>query len=274
MLAFNRSAAEELKERIARQLGVAAAELKCRVTTFHALGRGIIEETEERPPQLADWVEHPAGEAKVIEAIIEELLGSNPEFARLWIDLLVLHPKADIPAEAFDTKADHERYLSVRRRKGNATIGTMAGIYVKSLQEQTIVTWLWLHSVEFEYERQIALEDANGAIRHLHPDFYYSASQTIHEHLAINADGSSPFADYVAHAESKRAAYRQAEVDVFETTSAQASLGSLVAELEAELAKRGIPFLLTNSREPSRYIGELSEIAGDSFGRRTGERRR
>ena len=242
VLAFNRSAAEELKERIARQLGVAAAELKCRVTTFHALGRGIIEETEGRPPQLADWVEHPAGEAKVIEAIIEELLGSNPEFARLWIDLLVLHPKADIPAEAFDTKADHERYLSVRRRRGNATIGTMAGIYVKSLQEQTIVNWLWLHSVEFEYERQIALEDANGAIRHLHPDFYYSSSQTIHEHLAINADGSSPFADYVAHAESKRAAYRQAELDVFETTSAQASLGSLVAELEAELAKRGIPF--------------------------------
>lgn len=242
VLAFNRSAAEELKGRIARQLGVEAPDLKCRVTTFHALGRGIIEETEGRPPQLADWVEHPAGEAKVIEKIIEDLLGSDPEFARLWIDLLVLHPKADIPAEVFDTKADHERYLSVRRRNGNATIGTMAGVYVKSLQEQTIVNWLWLHSVEFEYERQIALEDENGAIRHLHPDFYYPASQTIHEHLAINADGSSPFADYVAHAQSKRASYRQAELDVFETTSAQASSGSLVAELEAELAKRNIPF--------------------------------
>lgn len=242
VLAFNRSAAEELKERIARQLGVEPADLKCRVTTFHALGRGIIEETEGRPPQLADWVEHPAGEAKVIEQIIEELLGSDPEFGRLWIDLLVLHPKADIPAEVFDTKADHERYLSVRRRNGNATIGTMAGVYVKSLQEQTIVNWLWLHSVEFEYERQVPLEDKNGTIRHLHPDFYYPASQTIHEHLAINADGSSPFADYVAHAESKRASYRQAELDVFETTSAQASMGSLIAELEAELAKRSIPF--------------------------------
>ncbi|MGO4560098.1 UvrD-helicase domain-containing protein [Mesorhizobium sp. 2RAF21] len=241
VLAFNRSAAEELKGRIARQLGVEAADLKCRVTTFHALGRGIIEETEGRLPQLADWVEHPAGEAKVIEKIIEDLLGVDPEFARLWIDLLVLHPRADIPAEVFDTKADHERYLSVRRRNGNATIGTMAGVYVKSLQEQTIVNWLWLHSVEFEYERQIALEDKNGAIRHLHPDFYYPAIQTIHEHLAINADGSSPFADYVAHAQSKRASYRQAELDMFETTSAQASSGSLVAELETELAKRSIP---------------------------------
>jgi DNA helicase IV len=52
VLAFNKSAAEELKERISRQLGVDAANLECRVTTFHALGRGIIEETEGRPPQL------------------------------------------------------------------------------------------------------------------------------------------------------------------------------------------------------------------------------
>tara|TARA_A100001391_G_scaffold65878_5_gene41521 strand:+ start:15398 stop:18133 length:2736 start_codon:yes stop_codon:yes gene_type:complete len=241
MLAFNRSAAEELKERIARQLGVEVANLECRVTTFHALGRSIIEETEGRPPQLADWVEHPAGEARVIEELIEDLLGSDPEFAKLWIDLLVLHPKADIPTEVFDTKADHDRYLSVRKRKGKATIGTMAGVYVKSLQEQTIVNWLWLHSVEFEYEWQIAVEDETGATRHLHPDFYYPASQTIHEHLAINADGASPFADYVAHAENKRTAYRKAELDVFETTSAQASNGTLISALEAQLSERSIP---------------------------------
>lgn len=242
VLAFNKSAANELKERISRQLGVDAANLECRVTTFHALGRGIIEEVDGRPPQLAEWVEHPAGEANVIEQIIEELLGSDPEFARLWVDLLVLHPKADIPAEVFDTKADHERYLSVRRQKGHATIGTLAGNHVKSLQEQTIVNWLWLHSVEFEYERQIPVEDETGAIRHVHPDFYYPASKSVHEHLAINADGSSPFTDYVAHAESKLVAYRKAELDVFQTTSAQASNGSLVAALEGELTKRNVPF--------------------------------
>lgn len=40
VLAFNRTAAEELRERIARQLGVDPDDLACRVTTFHALGRG------------------------------------------------------------------------------------------------------------------------------------------------------------------------------------------------------------------------------------------
>ncbi|WP_311043840.1 UvrD-helicase domain-containing protein [Rhizobium binae] len=242
VLAFNKSAADELKERISRQLAIDPGNPECKVTTFHALGRGIIEEVDGRPPQLADWVEHPAGEAKIIERIIEELLRSDPEFAELWINLLVLHPKADIPAQMFGSKEDYERYLSVRRRHGNATIGTMAGIYVKSLQEQTIVNWLWLNSVAFEYERQIPIEEKNGQIRYVHPDFYYPASKTIHEHLAINADGSSPFTDYVTHAENKLAAYRAAGMDAFQTTSAQASNGTLIKELEAELTQRGIPF--------------------------------
>lgn len=242
VLAFNKSAADELKERICRQLAIGPEDLGCKVTTFHALGRGIIEEVESRPPQLADWVEHPAGEAKVIERIIEELLRSDAEFAELWVNILVLHPKADIPAQEFGSREDYERYLSVRRRNGNATIGTMAGIYVKSLQEQTIANWLWLNSVEFDYERQIPIEEKNGQIRYVHPDFYYPASKTIHEHLAINGDGSSPFTDYVTHAENKLAGYSKAGMDLFQTTSAQANNGSLIAELEAELAKRSITF--------------------------------
>ncbi|WP_417423320.1 UvrD-helicase domain-containing protein [Hoeflea sp.] len=241
VLAFNKSAADELKERIARQLAVDPTNLECKVTTFHALGRGIIEEVEGHPPQLADWVEHPAGEAKILEQIIDELLRSDVEFADLWINLLVLHPKADIPAEVFDSKVDYDRYVSARRRKGNATIGTMAGVHVKSLQEQTIVNWLWLNSVEFEYERQIPIEEDNGDIRYVHPDFHYPASNTIHEHLAINADGSSPFENYVTHAENKMAAYRKAGMDVFQTTSAQAGNGLLTTALEAEITRRSIP---------------------------------
>ncbi|WP_244483774.1 UvrD-helicase domain-containing protein [Rhizobium sp. Root482] len=77
VLAFNKSAADELMERIAQQLSVDTKNLERKVTTFHALGRGIIEEVEGRPPQLADWVEHPAGEARLIEQIIDELLRSD-----------------------------------------------------------------------------------------------------------------------------------------------------------------------------------------------------
>src|SRR3546814_5214155 len=75
-------------------------------------------------------------------------MDTNEEFKRLWIDLLSILPKADIPAEAFDSEADYERYIADRNDRGGSTIGTLAEIYVRSLQEQRIANWLWVHSVD------------------------------------------------------------------------------------------------------------------------------
>lgn len=274
VLAFNKSAADELKVRIAKQMNVEEDAVGCRVTTFHALGRGIIQEVEGRPPQLANWVEHPAGEAKAIEEIIQDLAKADSEFQRLWIELLILHPKADIPREVFDSDTEFERYVSERRSRGRASIRALGDIYVKSLQEQSIANWLWLNSVEFEYEKQVAVDDVDddsdetGAedegdveeveeVRHVHPDFYYPATRTVHEHFAINADGTSPFANYLLHAESKRRGYREAEMDFFETTSAQAADGTLLAVLKSELERREIQLLQRSPDEIQKAVNPL-----------------
>lgn len=272
VLAFNKSAADELKVRIAKQMKVEEDALGCRVTTFHALGRGIIQKVEGRPPQLANWVEHPAGEAKAIEEIIQDLSKASSEFQKLWIELLVLHPKADIPREVFDSDTEFERYVSERRTKGKASIRALGDIYVKSLQEQSIANWLWLNSVAFEYEKQVAVDDDGGEngigedvgddgeteeVRHVHPDFYYPASKTVHEHFAINADGTSPFANYLLHAQSKRRGYREADMDFFETTSAQANDGTLLAVLQAELERRQIPLVQRTQEEILKAVHPL-----------------
>lgn len=255
VLAFNKSAADELKERIAKQLNVDEDALECRVTTFHALGRGIIEETEGRPPQLANWVEHPAGEARVIDKIIRELMDTSAEFHRLWIDLLSILPKADIPAEVFDSEADYNRYIADRNDKGGGIIGTLApDVYVRSLQEQRIVNWLWVNSVDFEYEKQISFEEEDGNRRFVQPDFHYPLTNTFHEHFAINADGSSPFENYLEHTRTKRAGYKREELDFFETTSAQAQDGTLLPHLEAELVKRDIPLAKKSVEEILKAI--------------------
>lgn len=254
VLAFNKSAADQLQERIASQLGLECKALECRVTTFHALGRGIIEEARGRPPQLANWVEHPAGEARMVSMIISELMEANEEFRQLWIDLLSIFPKADIPVHAFDTLSEYQRYIANRNDKGGSTIGTLAQIYVRSLQEQRIVNWLWVHSVDFEYEKQISVPEDDGTVRFIHPDFHYPLTNTFHEHLAINADGTSPFENYVEHANSKRAGYRRGELDVFETTSAQATDGTLLAHLQAELDKRQIPLMRKGLEEIQKAL--------------------
>jgi DNA helicase-4 len=254
VLAFNKSAADELRQRIARQLNVDENLLECRVTTFHALGRSIIEEVEGRPPQLANWVEHPAGEARLIEEISREQMVSNQEFQRLWIDLLTVFPKADVPVETFGSKEDYQRYITDRSDRGKGTVGTLAGIYVKSLQEQRIANWLWLNSVNFEYERQISIEVEHGGRRSVQPDFYYPYTGTIHEHFAINADGTSPFENYVEHANSKREGYRKEGIDFFETTSAHAYEESLLGHLENELKQRGLSFTHRSNEEIFKVV--------------------
>ncbi|WP_292227834.1 UvrD-helicase domain-containing protein [Mesorhizobium sp.] len=109
----------------------------------------------------------------------------------------------------------------------------------------------------FDYERQIAVEDDDGTVRHLHPDFYYPLTDTVHEHFALNPDGTSPFADYVQHAESKRQAYRRKEIDFFETTSAQASSETLLSTLEAELARRAVHFQRKSYAEITKAVDKL-----------------
>jgi len=257
VLAYNKIAADELKERISQQLGLGAEALQCRVTTFHALGRGIIEEVKGAPPQLANWVDHPAGEARVIEDIIVDQMKADPEFMRTWLDLISIFPKADIPEEVFDNEADYNRYIADRMDKSNVMVGTLAGVFVRSLQEQRIVNWLWVHSVPFEYERQVRINEENGTHRVVAPDFYYPLTDTIHEHFAINADGTSPFPNYVEHAEKKRAGYRAGEMDFFETTSAQSSDGTLVDQLERELKARDTPLIHKNPEEIMKALSPV-----------------
>ena len=242
VLAFNRSAVDELKERIGKELGVEKDKLDCKVMTFHSLGRSIIESTTGNPPNLANWIEHPVGEARVMEQLINRLMEEDEEFARTWINLLTVFPKADLPEASFDTSDDYHRYIADRNANDSGIVGTIAGVFVRSLQEQRIVNWLWRHSVEFKYEKQLTVHDSDLKVRNIQPDFYYPLTGTYHEHFAINADGSSPFKNYVVHTQSKREAYRHEGLDIFETTSAQSDDGTLLTHLETELRKRQIPF--------------------------------
>ena len=257
VLAYNKSAADELRVRIARQLGVSADTLKRNVTTFHALGLNIITEVKGRPPQLANWVGHPAGEAKLINRLIEYRTKTDAEFAADWLQLLTVFPKADMPKESFDSVADYERFISDRKSSTNKTVGTLAGVYVKSLQEQRIVNWLWMHSIHFKYERQVRIDEGDGTHRVVSPDFYYPSTDTLHEHFAINADGTSPFPNYVEHAATKRAGYRTGEMDFFETTSAQAYDGTLIDQLERELKARDIPFAHKSMEEVMKALSPV-----------------
>ncbi|HIV77462.1 MAG TPA: UvrD-helicase domain-containing protein [Candidatus Sphingomonas excrementigallinarum] len=259
VLAYNTSAAAELKERIARQLQVQPNDLGCRVTTFHALGFSIIKEVDGEPPRLANWVENASGEARFIETIVSDLKERDERFLSLWTDLLSLYPKADLPLEAFSTEEEYKRYIADNGGKRPDSIGTLVpNLYVRSLQERRIVNWLWRHTVDFEYERRIRIPKGEGEPPQLvHPDFYYPESGTIHEHFAINKDGTSPFDGYIVEAALKRSGYAQIQADFFETRSADDAAGKLLEKLEIELRKREIKMVARSLQEVLKAIAPM-----------------
>lgn len=242
VLAYNKDAAEELRSRISALLDVSPDDLQVRVSTFHALGLNVIETVNDSPPKLANWVENAAGRTVVISQIISELSAKDPEFLELWKELLVYYPKADLPVKSFSSDTDYQRYIEDRRLDNSTTVMTLArGVYVRSLQEQRIVNWLWENQVEFKYEEVLTgLKDLNGKSFTAKPDFYYPRVNTYHEHLAIKSNGSSPFDGYLEKTKSKRSAYKQLGIDYFETTSGDAEKDELIAKLAKELTARGV----------------------------------
>lgn len=259
VLAFNNDAAGELRHRISDLLCVDEDELQVKVSTFHALGRNIIESASGSAPRIANWVKHPAGRTKVMDKLIEELLVKDFEFARLWKDLLVYYPKADIPVQSFSSNNDYQRFIEDRRFNGSATVMTLSGgLFVRSLQEQRIANWLWEHQVDFIYEKVLTgLTDENGMSFTATPDFFYTKTHTYHEHLAIKSNGSSPFDGYLDKTESKRLAYKKLGIDYFETTSADAEKDKLTEKLEKELVGRGIPL---RKRPVSEVLEAVSPV--------------
>ena len=219
VLAFNADAAEELRTRIAAELGLEVDELACQICTFHALGRQIISDVTGAPPELAGWVDHPAGETKLLDRLIKELSHEDSVFATAWRELLIYFPKADLPESVFSSEDDFRRYMEDRPHSSGRTITTLKkDVYVRSLQEQKIVNWLWSKSVNFQYEKGLSLPDENGGQLHIRPDFYYPDTDTYHEHFAIDRKGNSHIEGYVDKASQKRRSFRLAGLDFFETS--------------------------------------------------------
>ena len=250
VMAYNRDAAQELGLRLAKELDVDIDDLKVKTSTFHALGLEIIKQTKTEPIKLANWVESPTGEAKFMDALLEKLAMSDSEFERDWVDLLTLYPEAEAQGKS-DNKQENLKQ-------------TLDGLTVRSIEEQMIVNWLFLHSIPYEYEKPFKIEygDGNGhwlpldelkEQKYIFPDFYYPEIATWHEHFGVDDKGNAPAflgASYQKITELKRDGFTRSDVSFFETTSGMNKKGTLLSELAKELTSRG----LTLSRKSRKEI--------------------
>ena len=249
VLAFNRSVAEELQSRIKERLsGIVNAE-QVKVKTFNAFGLEVIGKSVSRKPKLADWVE-PGRDVRAITEIVDDLGQSDPQFRLDWDMFRVVFGR-DLGAWDAGLEPDLER-------RGNKSILTANGDFVKSDEERMICDFLFFNGVEYDYERSYEHDTVTAEHSQYHPDFFYPRIGLYHEHFALDAHGNAPAhftGDYVAGVHWKRQLHAENQTLLFETTSHNIRNGSGFLKLKEELERRGAQFnfdadRVTKGQEP------------------------
>lgn len=247
LLAFNRAAAEEMKERIEKTLDADIA-----VNTFHAVGLRIVAEVEGQKPTLAKVAEDPNALKEFIQETIVALL-YDAKTTRLVSNYF---QSFFAPYESefdFDDLGDYYRYVKIH---GSLTLN---GEYLKSYEEVEIANFLALHGVAYQYETNYAVDTATVDYRQYQPDFYLPEYDIYIEHFGIGRDQSvAPHVNrhaYIAGMEWKRSIHQQHDTTLIQTYSYQKSEGTLISTLESELLARGVKLQLI---DPESILNKLN----------------
>lgn len=261
LLAFNKSAAEELKERAAQsfqRLGVGGIEADAK--TFHALGIQIIGEATGKKPRVPAWVENTGESLKKLNEIIDKLKDQSPAYRAKWDMFRIVYGR-DIPAFGAPSIPD------AWDRAGKPVLRTLAGDLVKSQEEFIIANWLFYNGVSYRYERAYEFDTRDAQHSQYMPDFYYPAIKLYHEHFALDEHGNAPphFIGYLDGVTWKREEHRLRGTSLIETTSHQIWKGDHERHLTKELTDRGI-ILDPNPDRPIPTGGQPPIEHGDLVG--------
>lgn len=236
MMAFNKSAAEELKERATKsfeRLGMQGVAVEA--TTFHAMGLRIIGKATGEKPDIPEWAIDTGSGLRQLATLVDQLKDRSPAYRMQW-DLFRFVFGKDLPAVGGLGEAD------AWDDEGKGLLRTTRGELVKSQEEAMIANWLFLNGVNYRYEEPYEHNTADEAHRQYRPDFFYPELGLYHEHFALDAQGNAPshFGDYVGSVAWKRALHLEKGTELFETTSHGLRNGDDFQRLEDALTARGV----------------------------------
>ena len=178
-LAFTKVAADEMKERLRKNY-----DIEIDISTFHALGRSIIEEElGHKPKLLFDGNEKKQYELikKLFLDVLKEKKNQN-----ILIEYLAYHSEQEVKKKSFEDKEEYYKYMR------NKNYSTLNDISVKSISERDIGNFLFLHDIQFEYEPLVEWVDESEEDKEYHPDFYLADFDVYIEHWGLNKDKQVP----------------------------------------------------------------------------------
>ena len=259
ILAYNRAAGEELRERFKERCKSAGISLANQpdIQTFHALGRQILKATggdayvsvfANDKTKFLIWVTN----------WLEEYIKSSPSALANFLKILYE------PINPFDFKTVEEYEAYIRDNE----LRTLSGDKVRSYQELIIANWLYVNSLNFEYEPQYRTKRRIETGVDYQPDFYISDIDAYLEHFGIDRAGNvRPGMDkekYAKEMELKRALHKEQGTILLETFHYDWCEDNLETRLEEQIISAGgelNPIVDDELFEALKESGQISERA-------------
>ena len=269
VISFTRKAVKELQDKIQKQLGIPA-----KVTTFHAFGNEIIRGNSEDYPEIETY------KRKYFIDILKNRI--YDKHVLLKNILLFFGYYMDIPEEAleFDNLAQYHMYRCSRDFESMKSImgsyskevidnltrqtRTIKGEFLRSVQEVQIANFLYLHNIDYEYEKVYEFDILNARKKYT-PDFFLRQGdkEVYLEHFGIREDGtSSLFTEqelekYKKSVRDKIALHRRYGTKLIYTFSGYTDQRTLLEHLEALLREQGFELNMKDDEEVYRQLVKL-----------------
>jgi DNA helicase IV len=236
-LAYTNDAADEMRSRLVSQYGVRTAE----VMTLHKFSRDLAKKSPKFRSDVAGQTE----QSKFIRSAAEKLSAQDRGFA---VKLLNFATDLEVEERQEHEFPAPEQYIEYLSRQDYVTLNM---VRVKSLAEREIGNFLFLNGIEFTYEAKAAWADKSPDYRDYHPDFFLPAYNLWIEHWAIDREGrvpdwfssgnfATPSDRYKAGMKYKKEQFRNRDQKLLETFHYQYSEGTLISDLEGQLATNGV----------------------------------
>ncbi len=258
ILAYNNAAAKELRERLeyrAEQMHIQHDRLP-EIQTFHALGRRILIDTGITP-SLSRFAEDRLALESWATSWFEQALQRSERSLKMFIRLL--YPAIN-PFD-FKTVQEYEEYVRDNEYR------TLKGEQVRGYQELLIANWLYLHSVDYEYEPSYVSKRRISAGFDYRPDFHITGTDIYLEHFGIDRAGNTrPGIDNVKFQNemvSKRNLHTEVGTTLLETFHHNWVEGTLEDVLEQQLTDAGIKL---HKRPLDEVLDALKDFGGIAEG--------
>ncbi len=229
ILAFNRDAAQEIRDRLPRDVkGIT-------VKTFHAVGLQIVAEASGVRPSVSYLAVDESNRRAFIEKAIREAI-SDPARRDFVYPFLALYLRNVKRPFDFGSEAEYLKYTH------EVELRSLNGERVKSREELIIANFLFINGVTYEYEKGYVRDTADVYRSQYRADFYLTDYDIYIEHFALDKSGHAPtgWMGYEEGINWKRETHRTYGTKLIETYSWQNTQGILKKALIDKLQQAGV----------------------------------